>query len=859
MCRRTATIYVHLIQYPTFILGMKKYCYQLLISLLFLLLNFQAQAENTLGGTLDFTHKSGNIYTVKATIYVDKTVNGTSPNLYQGFIPAKIFSKGTTAAGDAFVQPININFLSRTDDISYENQSCASTVPISTSKIVYSSDITLDKATFNNPNGYYIACIDGNRNPTTNANSSFSGMTLYLEFPPLNAQDNSSPSFNLQKGYVACVNQPLVNVDLSASDADAGTILTYRLVNPFSAAGASSVAGKQGYVNSIVPRNAGFTSGPSYDNGFVLVPFRSGFSATNPITGTGISLDPNTGILTGIPTQVGKFLICVECREFRGGVQIGSNRQDFQIVVDNCVNPKPKIYLSGNTPTIHETSAVICDGSYRILETVNNANFTYVWRKDGVVLTGKDKYQLKVFYANAGKYTVTVTRTGACAGTETSLDTDLLPQAGENVRLTVPDSTVCSNAVPVPLGVRRVIDGTSLPSSFQNKWYKDDVLITNISPDYLTSVSGKYKVVITDFTVGKYKCTYEVFKEIIVTPIPIPTITNVTGKTAVCQGEIVKLRVAPLETGVNYQWVRNSADIASATSQDYDVNSTGTYQLRAKSTVNTDCEVYAPAAINIAVNPFPTVSFDNIAPVCNTKSSKVDLRSLVNPYDAALGVFTGTGVRGYEFDPMISGYGSFPIKYTYTTPEGCGKDASKTAIVDLSPVVKLGNDITIFRGDTIRLKSVGSTGSRYLYEWTPATSLSSPNIPQPIANPDVTTEYVVKVSSILGKCTATDKILITVKSVLKIPAAFTPNSDALNDTWTIMDNNREFNDYPDIEVKIFNRWGGEIFYSIGSGSYQSKPFDGIQDGQRLPAGTYFYVIKPSRDVPNLTGYVTIVR
>ena len=271
MYRKKPTIYVHLIQHPTFILGMKKYCYQLLISLTFLLLNFQAQAENTLGGTLDFTHKAGNVYTVKATIYVDKTVNGTSPNLYQGFIPAKIFSKGTTAAGDVFVQTINISFLSKIDDIPYENQNCASTVPISTSKIVYSSDITLNKATFNNPNGYYIACIDGNRNVTTNANSPFVGMTMYLEFPPLNAQDNSSPSFNLQKGYVACVNQPLSNVDLSASDADAGNTRTYRLVNPFSAAGASTVAGKQGYANSIVQRSTSL-------NSYFPVPFLGGFS-----------------------------------------------------------------------------------------------------------------------------------------------------------------------------------------------------------------------------------------------------------------------------------------------------------------------------------------------------------------------------------------------------------------------------------------------------------------------------------------------------------------------------------------------------------------------------------------------------
>jgi gliding motility-associated-like protein len=846
--RKTATIYVHIIQHPIFILGMKKYYYQLLISLTFIFLNFQAQAENTLGGTLDFTHKGGNNFNVKATIYVDKAAKSTSPDLYQGFIRASIFSKGANAGADVLVETVKINFLSREDDFPYENQACASSVPISTSKIVYSTDITLNKSTYNNANGYYLVCQDGNRNTTTNANTPFIGMTLYLEFPALNTKDNSSPVFNLKKGTVACLNQPFT-IDLSASDADAVDTRTYRLVDPYSGPGYSSVAGKQ--VNQPISRN-------SFANSYILVPFLAGFSATNPITGTGITLNPSTGIMTGTPTQIGKFLVCIECKEFRGGVQIGLNRQDFEIIVDNCVNPKPKIYLSGNDPTIHEISAVICDGSFRILETVNNANFTYVWKKDNVVVSGANKYQIKVLYADAGKYTVTVTRTGACAGTETSLETELRPQAGENVRLTVADSTICSDAVPVILTIEQNSTGAAL-NNFRKQWYINNVLIVpNVfSQSHPVSVSGKYKVVVTDFSATGGKCAYEAFKEIIVTPVPNPTITNVTGKTSVCQGEIVKLRVTPVEADVTYHWVRNSADIATTT--DLDVNSTGTYELRAESTVNTDCFAYAPLAINIAVNPFPTVTFDDIKPVCALKSAKIDLRNLVSPYDPALGVFTGTGVSGYEFDPTVSGYGSFPIKYTYTTLVGCGKDASKTAVVDLTPTVKLGNDLTIFRGDTVRLKSVGSTGNKYLYEWTPATSLNSPNIPQPIAKPDVTTEYVVKVSSVLGKCTATDKIVITVKSILKIPSAFTPNSDTINDTWAILDNNREFNDYPDIEVKIFNRWGGEIFYSIGSGAYQTKPFDGIQDGQRLPAGTYFYVIKPSSDVPSLTGYVTIVR
>jgi gliding motility-associated-like protein len=178
-------------------------------------------------------------------------------------------------------------------------------------------------------------------------------------------------------------------------------------------------------------------------------------------------------------------------------------------------------------------------------------------------------------------------------------------------------------------------------------------------------------------------------------------------------------------------------------------------------------------------------------------------------------------------------------------------------VVDLTPAVKLGNDITIFRGDTVKLRAIGSTGSKYFYEWTPATGLNSPNILQPLANPTDSTTYTVKVSSVTSSCSATAKITVMVRERLKIPTAFTPNSDAINNNWVILGNNQELNDYPHIEVKIYNRWGSEIFTALGASNANS--FDGKIDGQRLPDGPYFYVIKPSPDLPALTGYVTIVR
>ncbi|MBN2778803.1 MAG: gliding motility-associated C-terminal domain-containing protein [Bacteroidales bacterium] len=85
---------------------------------------------------------------------------------------------------------------------------------------------------------------------------------------------------------------------------------------------------------------------------------------------------------------------------------------------------------------------------------------------------------------------------------------------------------------------------------------------------------------------------------------------------------------------------------------------------------------------------------------------------------------------------------------------------------------------------------------------------------------------------------------------LKIPNAFTPNGDGLNDTWDI--ENIEM--FPSIEVRVFNRWGQVIYQARGG----DNPWDGTYDGKVMPTGTYIYLIQTFTDVKPQTGTVTIV-
>lgn len=86
---------------------------------------------------------------------------------------------------------------------------------------------------------------------------------------------------------------------------------------------------------------------------------------------------------------------------------------------------------------------------------------------------------------------------------------------------------------------------------------------------------------------------------------------------------------------------------------------------------------------------------------------------------------------------------------------------------------------------------------------------------------------------------------------LVIYNAFSPNDDGKNDVWNI----GNAASFPNLDIKIFNIWGKEVFSSSG----YAEPWDGTYNGNDLPAGTYYYVIDPGDGSDVLNGDVSIVK
>jgi gliding motility-associated-like protein len=85
-----------------------------------------------------------------------------------------------------------------------------------------------------------------------------------------------------------------------------------------------------------------------------------------------------------------------------------------------------------------------------------------------------------------------------------------------------------------------------------------------------------------------------------------------------------------------------------------------------------------------------------------------------------------------------------------------------------------------------------------------------------------------------------------------IPNGITPNGDGVNDVWEIP----HLKDYPNCTVKVFNRWGQQLYSSVG----YNQPWDGTFLGNGLPTADYYYVIGLEKDAKkNYTGTITVKR
>jgi gliding motility-associated-like protein len=90
---------------------------------------------------------------------------------------------------------------------------------------------------------------------------------------------------------------------------------------------------------------------------------------------------------------------------------------------------------------------------------------------------------------------------------------------------------------------------------------------------------------------------------------------------------------------------------------------------------------------------------------------------------------------------------------------------------------------------------------------------------------------------------------------LLIPQGFSPNNDGLNDTFEILG----MEAYPENELFVYNVWGYEVYNMHGyDNSWDGTASRGVSADQKLPTGTYYYILKLGNELV-VKGTVYLIR
>ncbi len=172
------------------------------------------------------------------------------------------------------------------------------------------------------PYGYmvvYQRCcrIDGIRNLSPNVNV---GASYFCQIQGTNsigaAGVNSNPDFGVKDTVLICQGKRF-KLDYRATDVD-GDSLTYEFAPGYYGGGMS---------NPVV-------TNPGPPKSWLPLDYRNGFSGVQPL-GNNVTIDRQSGLISGVAPAGGDYVVCVLVREWRAGIQVSLHRKDFIVHIDD--------------------------------------------------------------------------------------------------------------------------------------------------------------------------------------------------------------------------------------------------------------------------------------------------------------------------------------------------------------------------------------------------------------------------------------------------------------------------------------------------------------------------------------------
>ena len=399
-----------------------------------------------------------------------------------------------------------------------------------------------------------------------------------------------------------------------------------------------------------------------------------------------------------------------------------------------------------------------------------------------------------------------------------------------------------------------------------------DVTFANLSEDgdnYEWSINGVVQGVNDAFSYvfneGTYSVNLEVSNdyfcsqddEMTVEIVAMPVVDADFQLTYECNEDLEISIVDNSDSFTDLQWDFGDGNILTETQNSYIYSFEGIYTVSLTATNPSSCNVVSSASTSITVMQPPLVEFATI-PTNDCEAGVLQFQNLtvLSNFDNSASwewdLGDGTISQSYSEEHIYTEEGVYFVSLDVLTDMGCTGNYGES--IDIGFLQK---PVSLFSytidSCTKELQFVNESVLSDSYLWDLNGEESEEINPTMII--EVGGMYNVSLIASNEFCSEEFNQLIdyNAESVYKhvsVPNVFTPNGDAKNDLMLISG----LNDCETVSLKIFNRWGAEVFHTL---SPLVEPWAGENHSNEVLEGVYYYLLELEH--LSITGDVTIFR
>lgn len=542
---------------------------------------------------------------------------------------------------------------------------------------LYVFKLSLPKSTESYHISYQRCCR--NQDITNIVDPLAAGATYTIQITP-EAQYlcNSSPVFNDFPPTIICADAPL-EFDHAAFDKD-GDQLVYQFCPPLLGGGNIT----QGIaINTCAGAQPIPACPPPYTNVAFVAPF---YSAISPMGGRPpVKIDAQTGLITGTPDVIGKYVVGVCVEEYRGDTLLSRVFRDFQFNVASC---DPTVVAQIDADEVVNGQEYIVNACGVVDVTLNNQSY-----QQQFVDLVRWEFDIKGQKASSNQWSPTFT----------------FPGVGQYLgELILNPDTDCGDTADVVVNVYPSIDAdfefeydtcvagpvifTDLSSSGSGfltgwKWTFDDGNTSNRrSPTHLYNVPGNFDVKLTVRDTNK--CVDEATMKLPYFPVPALVVVTPNTKEGCVPVDVFFNNLStPIDGTYEINWDFGDGGTGNDISPFYTYDQEGVFTVDVSITSPIGCKTSATFPNLIKVRPSPEAGF-SFAP--EEPSNIIPTVSFTDQSQNAISWKWDFGGEGISFNRNPSytfrDTGLYEVKQIVTHPSGCMDTLIQ--FIDVKPEVR---------------------------------------------------------------------------------------------------------------------------------------------------------------------------